>query len=314
MLNFIKESKVYQIIIWLILIIATVLTIYTPDFLYLRFWSRYAVQIMFSLLLLGLIFLMLRDPKSMYVSFICCGLLCYSLRSREPFYAPREMDTMLTMAHITLDQENPQGIVEVIMENQPDVVTFQEYNFIWKEFFSEDSLFNEVYKYKHEYFEFGIHDYVIYSKHQIDGHDFDFEGAPNTLGKIEIDQTPFYFVKVSTTPPVNIAAFKQIGNHLKAVADTIKTLEAPAVVLGNYNVTHYSPEISTLKSRGNLSDSRSDSKLYFPPYDHIFYNRKLVCVGFSTLLDKESEKKIGIMGKYQLNRRQEKKNVKEATR
>lgn len=302
MLSFFKDSKPYQIAFWGLIALITLLTIYTPDFLYLRFWSRYAVQIMFSLLLLGLISMMLRDPKSMYVSFICCGLLCYSLRSREPFYAPRENDTVLTVAHIKLNQENPQGVVNVILKYQPDVVTFQEFVPTWGTFFKEDSLFQTIYPHDTSLFNMTIHSPAVYSKYPMKIGTFYHEEAPNIVGSIEKDGQLFNFIKLSTTPPVNMDAFKKIGNHLAMVADTVNALQAPVVVLGNYNVVQKSTEIFNFKKRGHLMDSRSDSKLFLMPYDHIFYNEDLVCIGFNTLSDPKSGDKLGIMGQYQINR------------
>lgn len=308
---FLKDAKWYQYLIWTILIIVTVFAIYTPEHLFFKRLANHAVQLMFGCLVLGLSFLAVRDPKSMWVSLACCGILCLHLRTREPFY-PIQYGTFFKVAHINIENSSDyEKTIKAILKSNPDIISFQNLDPNWdyalREYLSE--------KYPHEktFISLDVYNPAVYSKYpfiQIDT--FHYKNAPNIHGSIEIDNQAVHFVSSITTPPVDMNAYKEINQHLEAIADFTTTIKAPVITIGDYNVVTYSSEMNMLRAKGQLIDSRTNQTLIGEsPIDHILYTKELECTNF-TSIDEEGNNKVGIMGTYQFNRKYVKKARKKS--
>lgn len=307
--TFIKSVKPHQYLIWTILIVVTTFSIYTPEHLFFKKLANYGVQLMFGCLVLGFSFLAVRDPKSMWVSLACCGILCLHLRTREPFY-PIQYGTFFKIAHVNLENSTDyEQTVEAIINSNPDIISFQNLDLDWDWTLKEK--LSAIYPYEKTIISMGIYNPGIYSKYpflEIDT--FHYKQAPNIHGCIEIDNQKVHFISSMTMPPVDINAYKEIGQHLQSVADFTSKIKAPVILLGDYNVVTHSSEMNNLRTKGEFMDSRTNKTIIGEtPIDHILYSKELECTDFISI-DESSKNKVGIMGTYQFNR----KYVKQAKR
>ena len=300
MAKFFKEIKPYQYFVWLILILATVLSIYTPEQFLFKKLSKYGVQLMITCLGLGLFFLTTRDTKSMWVSLACTGVLCLHLRTREPFY-PIKYGTFFKIAHIDLSNSSDyEQTIKIIMDNNVDILSVQDLDPDW-DFILKQQL-SATYPYEKSILSLGLFNTAIYSKYPfIEIDTFYYKDAPNIHGCVEIDHQKVHFISSMTVPPVDMKAFQEIGKHLLNIAAHSTKINAPLLTLGNYNVVPQSSEINGLKRKGGLYDSRTNQSLIAEsPVDHILYSKELECTDFTTLTEANNNK-IGIMGTYQFN-------------
>jgi hypothetical protein len=308
MTNFFKEIKPYQYLIWLTLILATVLAIYTPEQFFFKKLAKYGVQLMITCLGLSLFFLTNRDSKSMWVSLACCGVLCLQLRTREPFY-PIKYGTFFKIAHVNLSNSSDyEQTIQTIINSNADILSLQDLDLDWDFILKQQLL--EIYPYEKSIISLGLFNTAIYSKYPfIEIDTFYYKDAPNIHGCIGIDNQKVHFISSMTVPPVDIKAFQEIENHLLSIANYVSKINAPMITLGNYNVVPQSSEINGLKRKGGLYDSRTNQSLIAEgPVDHILYSKELECTDFITLTE-VGNNKIGIMGAYQFNRKYAKANV-----
>jgi hypothetical protein len=308
MTNFFKEIKPYQYLIWLTLILATVLAIYTPEQFFFKKLAKYGVQLMITCLGLSLFFLTNRDSKSMWVSLACCGVLCLQLRTREPFY-PIKYGTFFKIAHVNLSNSSDyEQTIQTIINSNADILSLQDLDLDWDFILKQQLL--EIYPYEKSIISLGLFNTAIYSKYPfIEIDTFYYKDAPNIHGCIGIDNQKVHFISSMTVPPVDIKAFQEIENHLLSIANYVSKINAPMITLGNYNVVPQSSEINGLKRKGGLYDSRTNQSLIAEgPVDHILYSKELECTDFITLTE-VGNNKIGIMGAYQFNRKYAEANV-----
>jgi hypothetical protein len=308
MINFLKEIKTYQYLIWLTLILATIFAIYTPEQFWFKKLAKYGVQLMISCLSLGLFFLTIRDAKSMWVSLACCSILCLQLRTREPFY-PIKYGTFFKIAHVNLSNSSDyKQTIKTLIDSRADILSLQDLDLNWEYILKKELL--ATYPYEKSIISLGVYNVAVYSKYPfIEIDTFCYRDAPNIHGCIEVDDRRVHFVTSMTAPPVDMNAFQEIEDHLLSIAKYVTDINAPIVALGDYNVVPQSSEINGLKSKGDLYDSRTNQSLIAEsPVDHILYSRELECTDFTTLTE-VGNNKIGIMGTYQFSRKYDKTNT-----
>ena len=307
--QFLKTVKPYQYLIWTVLIVLTLFAVYTPEQFLFKRLANYGAQIMIGCLVLGLSFMAIRDPKSMWVSLACCGILCLHLRTREPFY-PIKYGTFFTIAHTNLENSSDyEQTINALINSNPDIIAFQNIDPNWDWALKEK--LSDIYPYETTIISLGVYNPAVYSKYPfVEIDTFHYKDAPNIHGCVEIDGNKVHFISSMTMPPVDMNAYKEIDQHLTSIAAVSSKIKAPVIVLGDYNVATYSREMSALRTKGGLTDSRTNQTLIGEsPFDHILYSKELECTNFVSV-NEEGNNKIGIMGTYQFNRKYVKQNTK----
>ena len=292
--------KPHQFIIWFSVISVSVFVIFTPEFLIFKKLSGHGIQIMFGVLVLGIAFAFLNDVKSMWVSLTCCGVLCLNLRTREPFY-PNRSGISFKVAHIDIENSTDyEKTINAILENNPDIISFQNLNPDWD--FALKEFLGDVYPYERTFISLDIYNPAIYSKYPFEKIDtFHYKDAPNIYGAVEIEERVISFFSSITMPPVDIVAYGDINKHLQTLADSVNNTNTPVVTIGNYNVVTHSRELSDLREGANLKDSRtSQTFIGESPLDYILYSEELECTNFNTVTE-SGQQQIGIIGTYQFN-------------
>lgn len=301
-ITFLKSVKFYQYLIWGTLIIMTILAIYTPEYILFKRLANHAVQLMFGCLVLGLTFMAVRDPRSMWVSLACCGILCLNLRTREPFY-PIQYGTFFKIAHVNIENSSDyEKTIDAIKKSNADIVSFQNLNPNW-DFLLREHLV-DIYPYEKTFISLDVYNPAVYSKYPFEEIDtFHYKDAPNIHGSVKIENQKIHFISSITRPPVDMNAYKEINQHLEEIASFITKIDEPVIALGDYNVVTHSSEMSMLRTNAELKDSRTSQTLIGEsPIDHILYSRELECTYFGAI-EEEGDNKVGIMGTYQFNRK-----------
>ncbi len=308
MLSLISNKATYQTLFGLGMILGTILCIFQPNFPIIRLGADFAVQIMFAYLFLGILFLILKSPKLMFISFTCCGVMCLFLKRsfNDQLMLPMLRNTTsIKVAHFnvsaTTDYKN---FIETVKNSRADIVSFQEVTPDW-DMFLKQALKND-FPHSKSMVRIDFYGMAIYSKHKISKLDtFYHKDVPNLIGKININKSDdqVFFIGTHTTPPIDNASYQVLNEQLETVAKKAQKIQAPLITFGDYNAMVWSFEIQNFKNQSGLKNSR---RSYIPsftnraqsPNDYIFYSDHLECVGFETLYHSNSEK-AGILGQYQ---------------
>ncbi len=307
------QLRVYELAISLLCIVFTMLCIYTPEYLPIRWGANYAPQLMLGSFAIGLILFALNRPKPSFVSFACAAALCIFLKDashKEIKHALQTNKPSISIAHFNLaNSESDYDIMlEAVLKTNADLLSFQELTLDW-----EDALTNELtkaYPYQILIPDLGLDGLAVYSKYPIeDYHVFDYDNAPNIIGKILLPSNDyFYFIDAHTPPALDQNSFAKMKAHLKRIEQECQMIDAPLIVFGDYHSVSWSQEMKTFKANTLLNDSRRVFTPSFPkgnidflevPIDHIFYSDHFKCTQFTTLNGKTTPH-LGIVGRYEL--------------
>ncbi len=310
------EHKFVQWALGIAIVVGVFLCISPPDMLFFKWQANFTVQIMLIYLALGLFFLLLRQEKLVYVSFISCGFLCLFLRDSldesltRSFYPKMNEEKKLEIAHFNTSafEDDQESLIKAIRESKADLVAIQEVTPDWN-FMLQDGLY-DLYEHNKTVRRIDFYGMAVYSKHPFVRIDtFHFGDIPNIMGSIKIDSThgEIFFITSHTTPPVNQKAYEQINAHLDLIADYVNNLDAPVFTIGGYNMVPWAPEMQAFRLKSKLSNSRrgftpTSQGTAMPfleiPIDHILYSSDFQCVAFNSISSSTSTG-VGIKGKFQ---------------
>jgi endonuclease/exonuclease/phosphatase (EEP) superfamily protein YafD len=296
----------------LLLIVGAVLCVYTPDIIVLKNWTAYVPQITMSYWLLGLLFLALRQPRLTMISFICCAFLCIHLKSKTNpnMQMPTktgEPTLKVAQFNLTAHSGDYSSFLNVLRKTEADIISVQEVTPDWAHVL-EDSL--KMYPHQCSYQSTSIYSLKVLSKHSFAICDTLFcDKVPSLiLGfKNKPKDKPVYIISTFIEPAVFLSAYKRMQKQLDTIALKIKSISAPTITVGDYNVASSTSEVQQFRQMANLNDSRRGYRptradghfsLMDAPTDHIFYTNHFNCIDFQTISGVESER-LGIMGVYQ---------------
>jgi endonuclease/exonuclease/phosphatase (EEP) superfamily protein YafD len=298
----------------LLLIVGAVLCVYTPDNIVFKNWAAYAAQITMGYWLLGLLFLALKQPRLTMISFVCCAFLCIYLKSatNPALQMPTKTgEPTLKVAQFNLSAytgSDYSSYLNVLRKTNADIISVQEVDRNWAHVL-EDSLRN-MYPHQCGYLSSNLYSLKVLSKHSFAICDTLFcDKVPSLiLGfKNKPKDKPVYIISTFIEPPVFSSAYKRLQKQMDTIAFKIKSIYAPVITVGDYNIAASTNEIQQFRQMANLNDSRRGYRpsradghfsLLDVPTDHIFYTNHFNCIDFQTISGVESER-LGILGVYQ---------------
>ena len=173
-------------------------------------------------------------------------------QSRNPSNAS---DVRIVCANVLTSNPDRVETAKYLASFEPDIIVCIESDFAW---FQELSLLNFPYQ-KHETFtgNFGI---TLLSKIELDNVRIEWIGTKR--GKVPaiaadvLTVHPFEIIGAHTFPPIGRTRSGMRNEQLQNLAELAVTSELPTIVMGDFNITPYSPYFSDLLRDGKLSDSR----------------------------------------------------------
>lgn len=294
-----------------LIILGTLVCIFTPNYFLFKKGANFAIQIMLSNLFLGILFLVFRQPRLMFTSFACCAGLCMFLKytsDADLIIPTRTSELVVNAAHINLSSsnENYENTINSILSTNADLISIQEVTPDWDE--QLKVALSEKYPYQSSLVRFDPFGLAIYSKYPLQTSDtFYYNEIPNLIGSFKPEgyDRKIYFISSHTTPPLYSAAYDQLKEHLEQIGDYAKRINAPVLTFGDYNAPPWWTEIQNLKDEGRLFDSRRSgivdlNSVFQNPTDYIMHSGHLKCVDFESINSKSSSH-MGIRGTFQFN-------------
>ncbi len=297
-----------------LIILGAVICVFTPNYLLFKIGASFANQIMLVYLAMGLIFLVLKQPKLTFTSFACCGVLCMFLKLYSnwewptPVNPDKKIEVAMEVAHfnVTASNDDYQSTIDAILASNADVVSLQEVTPDWHPYLQE--FLAEAYPHSTSMVRFDPYGLAIYSKSEILSIDtFFFEKIPNLHVSVESRKKdmPVSIVSSYTNPPLSQNTVIKLQEHMKTIAAYVQKINEPVITLGEYHAPPWFEEVRMLMQNGQLLDSRSRANqgldnLFQYPIDYIFYSEQLKCSDFQ-IVGGPSTNHLGIQAAYEFN-------------
>ncbi len=194
---------------------------------------------------------------------------------------------MMTVNVLTVNRRA--GDLEaLIAEEQPDIVALQELDDAWVR-----ALEDMADAYPHQMFDprsdnFGI---GIMSRIPLESAEFvDFFGVNAIRADVVVGSERVTILNVHTLPPASPSYAAIRNRQLERAAGIVESIEGPAIVLGDLNVTMWSPIFRGLLTQTKLRDARKGHGIvstwpvgrlpFMIPIDHCLYRPPLQVKGF----------------------------------
>ncbi|MAT56295.1 MAG: hypothetical protein CMN32_17630 [Saprospirales bacterium] len=289
-------------------------------------FSNYANQLMLLMLMGGLFFLLLRQPRLTFLSFAGSAALCLFLkysnnsdginrwRSRLTpeqvvLKSKPEHTNQLRVAHVNLSNATDiDSTVQALRNCKAGLISLHELDPMWEMILREE--LSSAYPFQEFYVDIGLYGMGIISKYRLAGIDtLYFDGVPSLRTAISVDGQDLRLFSLHSEPLIHESARKKLLFQLDTVGTLISHDSLPSLVFGEFNLMTWSNELQEFCKTAGLHESRNGfmhyvskglGSLWETPFDHIFFTSPLQVVEFSNFLEPGTGKRLGIIGAYQV--------------
>lgn len=250
---------------------------------YLELTSHFKVQYLVVCLLLLVFPLLQRNQRWLIVS-----LFCLSIQATEilPWYVgiPQTSSSppnlRILLSNVYVRNQSYDQVLSLVRQENPDVAVFQEVSYVWaKELRSLSSQFPYSFQ--------APDDLAVYSRLPLENPTL--FGSPNQHSismELTIKDQPVQII-VTHPPPPMPHLFNQRNSELAQVADYIKQQKKATVLIGDLNITMWSPYYKQLIKKTQLKNTRQGFGLlptwpaptkYAKPYSPVTFLKPILWV------------------------------------
>lgn len=262
--------------------------------------SAYAVQMMFTLLVMGILGFIIRNNTMILTNFLACIVLCSFLKTahNESFtYSIPTDDVAIKVAHFVLDDE--QSIANFERDIQKLNVDFLSIQTPIQP--TIEATLTEELKTDLPYWQKVVCNnditmlvFSAYELRNIDTLCNDNDNTVSLAGTMFIDSMHKEISFLSTRVPIggemHVGAKRQLASLSTYINANYQN--KPLLTLSGSKLVAWSSEVQAFKTAHRLNDSRMD--IGFSDNEHIFYSKDLVCTNFNEVFNGD-----GIMATYQ---------------
>jgi endonuclease/exonuclease/phosphatase (EEP) superfamily protein YafD len=227
--------------------------------IYLELLSHFQLQYL-VLSLIGLVGLALTHHKALFL----IGLLCVAALATQivSWYVPPKFlfsdsgNFRILIANINTQNQQYEQVVSFAQQENPDLALFMEVNETWVnnlDVLLDDLPYSDG---QDNPFNFGI---VLYSRYPLQNtqlKSFSADSTPSVVGSISVSDRPLSFVATHPLPPIRPAIFHSRNNQLNLVSEYLQTVDDPTLVIGDFNITMWSPYYRRFIRRTGLENAR----------------------------------------------------------
>lgn len=222
--------------------------------------SHFKVQyLVLTLLLCGLVVLTRRKPLIL-ISLFCLSILFIEIL---PWYVPpawirsnRNPNLRVLVANINTQNQNYDKVLALVRNEKPDVAVFMEIDEAWVKRLNSlvDILPASISK--PNPYNLGI---AVYSKLPLENNEIKFWGNnknPTVVGNLTINGQIISLIATHPFPPAKQTFFHSRNAQLDQIGQYIQSLSTPVVIIGDLNITMWSPYYKRLIGKTGLSNAR----------------------------------------------------------
>ena len=196
-------------------------------------------------------------------------------------------------SNLLLDNDEYEEIQTLVAELEPDIIVLQEYTNNW-----DTALTSALIEYPHRATQpsHGVFGIAIFSKYPLANQQL--HTPPTTSMKtlsadIQIGEKSVTLFAVHPPPPTTTRFFNLRNESMLEVATLASAIEAPVIMMGDFNATPWTANYSKWLSRGKLHNARSGFGFHptWPrspwlmriPIDHILLNKRIKASEFGSV-------------------------------
>jgi len=311
------SSTYTQLAAALLVLFGVLVTVYPHSVSYFSWVVNYAVQLMLTYLLVGMVFLFFKQPKLTFIFFGGCLLLSFYLKfsiknnhierwrnSMLRKYKTEEEDVQLSAAQFNLtNNSTPEEMLNAFRASKSDLISIHEVTPGWSQWL-EDSL-SQTYPFHHTMEDLGIFGMSIFSRFPLNSVDtFYYEEIPCLRACLQKEGLDLCVINVHTEPALNDYSLRRLQGELETLTAQISRMDMPILVMGDFNAVSWSKELQQFMTSTGLLESRSgfmdrQGSLWDVPVDHIFHSSRLGCTDFNNLSDRAGNH-LGIKASFSL--------------
>lgn len=213
--------------------------------IYLEVFSHFQLQY-WAIAIVGLVMLVLTRHRSLFL----IGLACTALLSTQlvtwywpPKFLTANADSNLRVLIANINTQNKQyaDVLAFAQQEQPDIALFMEVDDAW---ISQLNTLQGELPYtsgEGNPYNSGI---VIYSRYPLPNTaptSFEDQSSPSIVGQAVINGQAIAFVGTHPWPPVRPSVFHSRNRQLDQIGQYLQTVEAPQLVMGDLNLSMWSP-------------------------------------------------------------------------
>ena len=255
-----KFSAIFSVLLMLAVIGMTLISLVSdrgwPQ--YLELLSHFKLQyFLISLVLLLLLFLN-RRKATILIALFCVALLSAPIL---PWYNPLSRsgaagELRVLTANINTKNRSYEKVLTMVREENPDIAVFLEVDDTWV---AQLQRLKDILP--HEFgqanpYNFGV---SIYSRIPLENPVIDFFGTsrnPSVLANSTVEGKSISLIAAHPFPPVRRSFFHSRNLQLDQIGQYIQQLETPVVLLGDLNITMWSPYYRRFAQNTGLQNAR----------------------------------------------------------
>ena len=226
---------------------------------YFDLFSHFRVQYFAILAVLSALLLLLRRPRVA----VCLMLLALAnLLTIIPFYfgdtnpaRPHGDELRLVTLNVNTRRGDPGLTVRMLEQLDADVIALEEVDERWLDELQEVLLHYPYSKASARDDNFGI---AIYSRLPLTSAEIvelGNTGLPTVHAELQIRSGPLHILVTHPLPPTSARNWRERNQQLAAIAEFVRDLSEPVVVVGDLNITPWSPHYARFLSESGLQDS-----------------------------------------------------------
>jgi endonuclease/exonuclease/phosphatase (EEP) superfamily protein YafD len=211
-------------------------------------------------------YLLLRRPRWLLAVGVVLGI---NLSLLWPLFAPQpatdgiESALKAMTANVFIGNTNPRPLLNLVDDVQPDVLLLMEIDDRWLQ---DLEPLREAYPHTAlairdegfgEYGPFGLGIFSRYRLHDTHIHRLGTANVPIFVTQLTKDQHTWTVIGAHPYPPVSATCAKARDTFLLELAQVIAELNGPTILLGDLNLTKWSPHFADLLKVTGLVDSQS---------------------------------------------------------
>ncbi|NRA67723.1 MAG: endonuclease/exonuclease/phosphatase family protein [Pseudobacteriovorax sp.] len=272
----------------LLSILCSFISLGGSQFWFLDLFSHFQLQYLIIMILASLSMILCRDWKKVLICSLGSLFSIWMLLTHT--HAPSSQldsstSTSIKMLQFNVNTSNTKysKLIELIQKENPDLVLLIELNKAWSQNLRP---LESIYPYQIQRIRsdnFGI---KLYSKKAFVNQSivsFSDLNLPSIHASIEFEGKQLEIIGTHAIPPINKRYWQDRNKHLSRIAEKAKQTDDPLIVVGDLNITAWSPSFAQITEGDVLQVSVIDTLLtpswpsFFPPLwipiDHVLFNK-----------------------------------------
>lgn len=228
--------------------------------IYLEVFSHFQLQyFMMALILLGILSF-LRFKPTIFIGLFFCGILALQIL---PWYLPpykfipqESADLRVLVANIRTRNRNYDLVLDLVKTKQPDIAIFIEVDNAWRQQLDELKNLLPYSSGDTDFRNLGILVYSNRAFQDLKTVSFGTERRASAIAQLQVKDRSVTLLATHPVTPIRPDLFHARNRQLDLITQYLATVDRPVILVGDLNMTMWSPYHRRLVNKTGLKNSR----------------------------------------------------------